>query len=276
MKRLSVLVLSLVGLAAPVRAEPPADADRAIEADLARAQSALARRDTSAVVETLDDAMKHLSDADAASLRALIAFEDRFRDALTEAAAEPTAPTRSPSGFSPEPAPTPAPPPSPPAPEPSASAAPPPSQPPAPEPKPEMRAVLPPLPAPPSRPLAKAGLAWPRAPVPGLGAWSQRAVQQPFRPAPGADPWRDERHREVAGTVGVPSPGLAPEPLVRTAPQPAAVQADGAGVAQRQPGPNRQAGGGSHLRLLGYYAQDEAGRWVWLPAGSEDAPPAPR
>ena len=45
--------------------------------------------------------------------------------------------------------------------------------------------------------------------------------------------------------------------------------------AKRQPGPNGRAANGSGLRLLGYYAQDESGRWVWLPAGSESGPPAP-
>ena len=265
MRWLRLSVFLLTGLAA--RAEPPADADRAIEADLARARAALARRDTQAVVEALDDATRHLSDADTASLQALIAFEDRFRDALAGGSAEPTA------------SPAPAPPLPPPTPEPSASAAPPPPQPPAPEPRSETRAASPPLPAPPSRPPAKAGLARPRVPpMPERDAWSRRLAppaQQPSRPAPGADPWRDEERREALGIAPAPDLGVAPRPLFRTAPQPPALQAAEPGVAQRQPGLNGRAGDGSSLRLLGYYAQDESGRWVWLPAGSEAAPPAP-
>jgi hypothetical protein len=272
MNRLGLSVLSLAGLAAVARAEPPADASRAVEADLARARAALARGDTPAVLAALDEAMRHVSDADAASLRALIAFEDRFRDAL---AGDADGPAASSPPASPEPAP--APPVSTRASEPSASAAPPPSPPP--EPRSELGAVLPPPPAPPSQPLAKTDLARPRvAPMPERGAWPQRLApptRQPHRPAPGAEPWRDEEHREALGTAAPPGPGPAPEPLSRTAPRPAALQAGGPGAAQRQPGPGGGAGDGSGLRLLGHYAQDESGRWVWLPAGAEDAPPAP-
>ena len=114
----------------------------------------------------------------------------------------------------------------------------------------------PPPPAPPSRPPAKTGAARPRAaPAPERDAWSQRLAypaQQLSRPAPGAEPWQHEDHGEALG-----------------------LQAAEPGMAERQPGPNGRAANGSGLRLLGYYAQDESGRWVWLPAGSENAPPAP-
>src|SRR5689334_21671754 len=82
-------VLLLAGLAAVARAEPSAEASLAIKADLAKARAALARHDTPAVVEALDDAMRHLSNADEESLQALTAFEDQFRDALAKATAEP-------------------------------------------------------------------------------------------------------------------------------------------------------------------------------------------
>ena len=289
MNRLGLSVLSLAGLAAVARAEPPADASRAVEADLARARAAWSRRDTPAVVAALDDAVKHLSDADSESLRALIAFEDRFRDALAGAAAEPAAsptpdqpappvpagaPSQSPLRPSAEPTPAPAPPLPPPTPRPPAGAAPP-----APALNSELGAASSPPPAPPSRPPAKTGVARLRAaPVPERDARSQRLAppaQQMSRPAPGAEPWRPEDHGAAWGTAAAPGPGLAPKPLFRTAPQPPALQAAEPGVAERQPGPNGRAANGSGLRLLGYYAQDESGRWVWLPAGSESGPPAP-
>ena len=289
MNRLGLSVLSLAGLAAVARAEPPVDASRAVEADLARARAALARRDTPAVVAALDDAMKYLSDADSESLRALIAFEDRFRDALAEGAPEAAAssppnqpappvpagaPSQSPLRPSAEPAPAPAPPLPPPTPRPPAGAAPP-----APALNSELGTASSPPPAPPSRPLAKTGAARPRAAlVPERDAWPQRLAppaRQMSRPAPGAEPRRPENPGAAWGTAAAPGPGLAPKPLFRTAPQPPALQAAEPGMAERQPGPNGRAGDGSSLRLLGYYAQDETGRWVWLPAGSESGPPAP-
>jgi hypothetical protein len=285
MNRLGLSVFLLAGLAAVARAEPSADASRAIEADLARARAALARRDTSAVLAALDEAMRHVSDADGESLRALIAFEDRFRDALAGVPASPPpdqpappvpagAPPQSPLGPSVEPAPAPVSPLPPPTPRPPAGAAPP-----APAPNSELRAASSPPPAPPSRPPAKTGVARPRAaPAPERDAWSQRLAppaQQLSRPAPGAEPWRHEDHGEALGTAAAPGSGLAPKPPFRTAPQPPGLQAAEPGMAERQPGPNGRAANGSGLRLLGYYAQDESGRWVWLPAGSENAPPAP-
>ncbi|MBV8614022.1 MAG: hypothetical protein JOY66_09665 [Acetobacteraceae bacterium] len=104
MKLLRLSVLLLAGLTAVARAEPSAEASLAIKADLAKARAALAQRDTPAVVEALDDAMRHLSNADEESLQALTAFEDQFRDTLAKATAEPA--VSSPPA-SPEPVPPP-------------------------------------------------------------------------------------------------------------------------------------------------------------------------
>ena len=105
MKLLRLSALLLAGLAAVARAEPSAEASLAIKADLAKARAALARHDTRAVVEALDDAVKHLSNADKESLQALVAFEDQFRDALAKATAEPavSSPPASPKPVPPPP-----------------------------------------------------------------------------------------------------------------------------------------------------------------------------
>jgi hypothetical protein len=104
MKLLRLSVLLLAGLTAVARAEPSTEASLAIKADLAKARVALAQHDTRAVVEALDDAVKHLSNADKESLQALMAFEDQFRDTLAKATAEPAA---SPPPASPKPVPPP-------------------------------------------------------------------------------------------------------------------------------------------------------------------------
>jgi hypothetical protein len=105
MKLLRRSVLLLAGLAAAARAEPSAEASLAIKADLAKARAALARHDTPAVVEALDDAMRHLSNADKESLQALMAFEDQFRDTLAQATTEPavSSPPASPKPVPPPP-----------------------------------------------------------------------------------------------------------------------------------------------------------------------------
>ena len=105
MKLLGLSVLLLAGLAAVARAEPSAEASLAVKADLAKARAALARHDTRAVVEALDDAMRHLSNADEESLQALVAFEDQFRDTLAKATAEPavSSPPASPKPVPPPP-----------------------------------------------------------------------------------------------------------------------------------------------------------------------------
>jgi hypothetical protein len=105
MKLLRLSVLLLAGLTAVARAEPSAEGSLAIKADLAKARAALAQHDTPAVVEALDDAMRHLSNADKESLQALMAFEDQLRDALAQATTEPavSSPPTSPKPVPPPP-----------------------------------------------------------------------------------------------------------------------------------------------------------------------------
>jgi hypothetical protein len=105
MKLLRRSVLLLAGLISVARAEPSTEASLAIKADLAKARAALAQHDTPAVVEALDDAMRHLSNADKESLQALLAFEDQFRDTLAKATTDPavSSPPASPKPVPPPP-----------------------------------------------------------------------------------------------------------------------------------------------------------------------------
>jgi hypothetical protein len=86
--RLSIFFL--LGLIAVARADPSTEANIAIEADLARAQAALAQRNLSAVVDALDDTKKYWSNADEKTLQELSAFQDRVRETLTATATQPT------------------------------------------------------------------------------------------------------------------------------------------------------------------------------------------
>jgi hypothetical protein len=86
--RLSIFFL--LGLIAVARADPSTEANIAIEADLARAQAALAQHNLSAVVDALDDTKKYWSDADEKTLQELSAFQDRVRETLTATATQPT------------------------------------------------------------------------------------------------------------------------------------------------------------------------------------------
>lgn len=246
--------------------------------------------------------MKYLSNADGDSVQALIAFQDRLRDILAEATSKPTVssaptsakpvpsrpdqpaspvpaatPAQSSSGLPPEPVPAPASPVPPSTSEPPASAALLPSPLPAPAPESEPKVAPPPPPPAPLRSSTKAGAARPRGSMPERDVWSHQLAppaQQPPRLALGARPWPYKNPRQMASTEA-PHPEPAPESLFRTAPQSLAPQTDGSGGVQRQPQPKVRADNNAGRKLLGYYAQDEDGRWVWLPVGSENGPPAP-
>jgi hypothetical protein len=231
--RLSIVLL--LGWTAVARAEPSMEADLAIKADLAKAQQALAQHNVSAAVDTLDDTMKYLPNADERTLQALINFQDRVRETLAGTATQPkvssspaasfpsdqaAAPHQSTSGSLVEQQPVPplGPVASPPSPELSESATPSPTPAVAREPTSEPRVAL---------------------------HWTSPPAQQPPRLALGARP-------SLAHDVAAPLP--VPVPDVQTAPKsPVRTEAS--------------------LKLLGYYAQDEDGKWVWLPAGSGDGPP---
>jgi hypothetical protein len=287
-------------LTAVARAEPSREASLAIKADLAKAQLALAQHNASAMFDALDDAMKYLSNADGDSVQALIAFQDQLRDISAETIGRPTvsspptstkpvpsrpdqpappaAPARSSSGPFPEPVPPPASPASPSTSEPSADAALLSAPLPAPAPKSEPKVAPPPPPPAPLWPSPKTGAARPRVSAPERDVWSHQLAppaQQPPRLALGARPWPYKNPRQMARTEEAPHPEPAPESLFRTAPQPPAPQTDGSGGVQRQPQPKVRADNNSSRKLLGYYAQDEDGKWVWLPVGSENGPPAP-
>ena len=89
MNLLKLSFFLLASLTAAAQAEPSTEANLAIKADLAKAQAALAQHNESAVVEALDDAIKHLSNADKESLQALMALEDQLRDTLAKTSTEP-------------------------------------------------------------------------------------------------------------------------------------------------------------------------------------------
>ena len=284
MNLLKLSALLWIGVTAVARAESSTEANLAIKVDLAKAQTALAQHNISAVFEATDDAIRYLPDADGENLQALIAFQNQFRKTLTDTTnvtvlSPPTLPksstptsdqsaatTQSSPAFSAEPVPAPAPPESPPTSVPSANASPPPS-------------VLRPR-----EQKSEPKVAWPlagppRAPVPGPNVWSQRLVPSAEQPSPrlalGARPWPYENHREIAGTATALRLGSMPEPLFRTGPKTSASQPDVPDVVQPQPEPKMRAKDSSNRKILGYYAQDEEGKWVWLPVGSKDCPPAP-
>jgi hypothetical protein len=213
-------IVLLLGLTAVARAEPSMEADLAIKADLVKAEAALAQHNLSVVVDTLDDTVKYLPNADEKTLQKLIAFQDRVRDTLTATATQPNV---------------------------SSSPALPVSAPPSPDQAAasdqslsgsftEQPAAAPTPPA-----------AREHKPEPKITLRSPRArAQQPPRLALGARP-------SVVRAMAA-APGAGPVPDVQTAPTP----------------PVRIE---HSLKLLGYYAQDEDGKWVWLPAGSGDGPP---
>ncbi len=212
------------------------EADLAIKADLAKAQQALAQHNISAAVNTLDDTMKYLPNADEQTLQALINVQDRVRETLAARPAQPDVPSPALPGSAaapPDQAATP---------DESASgslAKPVPALAPvALPPGPELSEDATPLPTPGA---AREHTSEPKVTVP----WTRRRAQQPPGLALGARP--SLAHAVVA-------PGPEPLPDVQTAPRPP-VRAE------------------ASLKLLGYYAQDENGKWVWLPAGSRDGPP---
>jgi uncharacterized protein YaaR (DUF327 family) len=86
--RLSIFFL--LGLIAVARADPSTEANIAIDADLARAQAALAQHNLSAVLDALDDTKKYWSNADEKTLQELSAFQDRVRETLTATTTQPT------------------------------------------------------------------------------------------------------------------------------------------------------------------------------------------
>jgi hypothetical protein len=280
MNLLKLSALLWIGVTAVARAESVSEANLAIKVDLAKAQTALAQHNISAVFEATDDAMKYLPNADPENLQALIAFQNQFRKTLTDTTtAPPTSPksaaptsdqsaamTQSSPAFPAEPVPAPAPPESPPTSILSANASPLPS-------------ALPPR-KPKSQPKVASPLAGPpRAPVPGRNVWSRRLVHSAEQPssrlALGARPWPYENHSEIAGTATALRLGSIPEPLFRTGPKASASQPDAPDVVRPQPELKMRANDSSNRKFLGYYAQDEDGKWVWLPVGSKDCPPAP-
>lgn len=216
MNLLKLSILSLLGCTAVARAEPSKEANLAIEADLARAQVALAEHNPSAVLEALNDTMRYLSYADDEVLQALIGFQDRFRQSLIATPGEQT----DPPPFAP----------------------------------PNSRSSSPDQAATPSKSLSSASAApltgarpeQDPKPEPKLASPSTRPqTGQPVHLARSAKPSPNDpkRIRPLMGHRAGPAPefATASQHPVRTS---------------------------TNLKLLGYYAQDENGNWVWLPAGS--------
>jgi hypothetical protein len=238
MNSLKLSIFILLGSTAVAWAKPSTEADLAIKADLAQAQLALAQHNISAAVDTLDDTMKYLPNADEPTLQALIDFQDRVRETLAGTSTKPN--VSSPPAL-PGSAPFP----------PDQTAAPhqsrsgsiaeqqpgPPLGPVASPPGPELSANATPSPTPGE---AREHSSEPRITLP----WTRPRAQQPPGLAVAAKPL-------LARAAAAPSP--EPVPDVQTAPKPA-VRTE------------------ASLKLLGYYAQDEHGKWVWLPAGSGNAP----
>ena len=238
MNALKLSIFILLGLTAVARAEPSTEANLAIKADLAKAQLALAQHNISAAVDTLDDTVKYLPNADEQTLQALIEFQKRVRENLDPTTTRPTlssspdlpgsapsppdqvsAPDQSsPGSFQEQPVPAPA-----------AAASPP-------GPKLSVNATS--LPADRAAPARKSEPKVTRR-------WARPRAQQPPRLAEAAKP-------SLAHAVAVSRP--EPVPQVQTAPT-SSMRTE------------------VTLKLLGYYAQNEDGKWVWLPAGSGDGPP---
>lgn len=295
--RIASIFLS-VGLAV-AQAQTSTEASAFIKADLAKAQAALSQHNTSAVIEALNDAMKYLPNADVESLQALIAFQNRFRNTLTEATTDPTIlsgptapksvpspPDQSPTrvlptappaqtpSFLPEPVPAPPPPESPQASEPSTDVTPRSGTLSTPKPSSKPDVALPSQPVPPQQSTDSA-LARPRSPAKQQAIQLHRRLsgaQETSHLALGAKPWPYGSQTGHIVTMTVPSFRVVPEPLFQSAPETPSSQANESSVVRRPQGPMASS---SSRKFLGYYAQDEEGKWVWLPAGSKNAPPAP-
>jgi hypothetical protein len=281
MLRLSAFIL--VGLAVAARAEPPSEANDAINADLKKAQAALDLHNTSAVLDAMFDAEKYLKSADTESLQALIAFQKRFRESLTEtaehaalSAASPLTPVEpapaippSPPRFFPKPIPAPPPPDLSLGSEIDVSGAHQSVRQPTPdsEKKTGLR-LVPPVPKQPTETASP----MPRLQQAEVKTQSQRTIPSVSRLAVGAKllPYPNHIETVVTSSRSTPAVDIAKFPK-ESRPQ----QADLSGIISGQSGTILGVNSRSNRKFLGYYAQDEHDNWIWLPAGSKDCPPPP-